>query len=136
MFGPQGLLPDSQRPLVQRLGVRILALSCVELRKVIQQVGHVEVPGSHGPFPDDQGPVVQRFGFRRLARPADLLPDSQGSPKQWLGFCILALVFVQDRQGVQRSGDIDVLGAKCSFSRPQSFLSPLDSLGVITLLLE
>ena len=41
MLGPQGLLSDPQRTLVERLGLGVLALGVVELRQVVEALGHV-----------------------------------------------------------------------------------------------
>ena len=45
MVGPQRLLPDRQGPLVERLGLRVLALVVVEPRQVVEARGHIGMVG-------------------------------------------------------------------------------------------
>ena len=65
--GPKRLFPDRQRPLVKRLGLRVLALVSVKLRQVVEARGHVGVLRAQRLFPDRQRPLVKGLGLRVLA---------------------------------------------------------------------
>ena len=75
---PQRLLFDRQRPLVQWLGLGVLALVFVEPRQIVQGRRRV-----------------------RVVWPQRLLVDRQRPLVQWLGLGVLALVVVEQRQIVQ-----------------------------------
>jgi hypothetical protein len=48
MLGSQGLLPDRQRALVERLGLHVAALGLVEFRQVVEVDGNVRVFRAQG----------------------------------------------------------------------------------------
>src|SRR6266567_4120858 len=64
MLRSQLLLPNLQRPLVERLGFRILALLTVETRKAVEWRGHIGMHWSYLLLPNLQRPPVERLGFR------------------------------------------------------------------------
>ena len=47
MIRAESLLIDRQRALIERLGLRVLALGAVQLREVVQARGHNGMIGSH-----------------------------------------------------------------------------------------
>ena len=67
MIRAEGLLPDRQRALVERLGLRVLALVVVQLREVVQARGHIGMIRAEGLLPDRQRALVERLGLRVLA---------------------------------------------------------------------
>ncbi len=67
MLGPVDLLEDRQRPLVERLSLGVVALGSVELRQVVEALGHIRVLGSEGLLPDRQRAFVERLGLRVVA---------------------------------------------------------------------
>ncbi len=55
---PESLLPNRQRTLVQRLGLRVPALVEVEPRQVVEALGDIWMLGAEGLFPDRQMEAV------------------------------------------------------------------------------
>ena len=88
MLRAQGLFPDRQCPLIERLGLRVLALVVVKRRQVVEARGYVGVLRAQGLFPDRQRPLVKRLGLR-----------------------VLALALVKLRQVVEAPGHVGVLRA-------------------------
>src|SRR5436305_1935939 len=84
----QPLLPDVQGPLVEQLGLLVLALLSVEERQIAERIDHLGMLGSQLLLPDVQSSLEERFG----------LP-------------VLALLNVEDRQIVERIGHLEMLGA-------------------------
>ncbi len=86
MLWPQGLLPDRQRPLVERLGFGVAALGVVQ-----------------------RGEIVEAGGDVRMIGPERLLPDRQGSPLERLGLGVAALGLVQIGEVVEALRDIGMV---------------------------
>ena len=63
MLGPEGLLEDRQRPLIERLGLGVPALGLVEQGQVVEALGHVRVLGPEGLLEDRQRPLIKRLGL-------------------------------------------------------------------------
>src|SRR5436305_687868 len=63
MFWAELLLPDAQGSLVERLGLRVLALTVVEVRQSVERTGYMRMLGSELQLPDTQGSLVERLGF-------------------------------------------------------------------------
>ena len=79
MIGTQRLLPDRQRPLVQRLGVGVTALILVEDGQIVQDCRYVGMVGAERLLLDRQRPLVQRLGLRITAlTPGTSRPDCSG----------------------------------------------------------
>src|SRR5712691_3589859 len=100
MLRAEGLLRDRQRPLVERLGLCVLALGAVEPCEVVQALGHIGMLRAKGFFPDRQRTFVERLGLR-----------------------VLALGIVEHREVVQDCGHIGMLRAKGFFpDRQRTFV--------------
>src|SRR5437016_10280669 len=63
MLRSQLLLPDAQGPLVEGLGLRILALLSVEVRQSMERGGHIRMVGSQLLLPNVQGALVEGLGL-------------------------------------------------------------------------
>src|SRR2546423_87866 len=63
----QPLLPDVQGPLVEQLGLLVLALHIVEVRQIAERVGLQGMLGSQLLLPDAQSSLEERFGLPVLA---------------------------------------------------------------------
>ena len=72
MLGAQRLLPDGERPLVERLGLRIGARGSVEHGEIVEARGRVGMLGAQRLLPDGERPLIERLGLRigALARRA------------------------------------------------------------------
>ena len=80
MIRAEGLLPYGQRALVERLGLRVLALCVVQPRQIVQARGHIGMIRAEGLLPDRQRALVERLGLRVLALlPCTVPPDCSGS---------------------------------------------------------
>ena len=64
MLGPQYLLLNCKRPLVQRLDLVVATLGAIEPRQVVEAGGHMRVLGPQHFFGNRQRPLGQRLGFR------------------------------------------------------------------------
>ena len=62
--GPSVASRDLEAALVERLGLRIPALSCVQDRQVVQAGGHVGVVGPELRLPDLEAAFEERLGLR------------------------------------------------------------------------
>ena len=67
MLGTERLLPDGERALIERLGLRVLALGMVEQRQVVEARGHIGMLGAEGLLPDGERALIERLGLRVLA---------------------------------------------------------------------
>ena len=67
MVGAEGLFPDRQRALVERLGLRVLALVAIQRGQIAQARGHTGMVGAEGLFFDRQRALVERLGLGVLA---------------------------------------------------------------------
>jgi len=111
MVRAKGLLRDRQRALVERLGLRVLALGAVEQCEVVQARGDIGMVRAKGLLRDRQRALVERLGLRVLAlgvvercevvqargdigmvRAEGLLIDRQRALVERLGLRVLALV--------------------------------------------
>ncbi len=63
MLGSEGLFPDRQRALMERLRLGVTACDPVKRRQIIEALAHIRMPGSEGLFPDRQRALVERLGF-------------------------------------------------------------------------
>ena len=63
MVGPEDLLEDRQRSLVERLGGGVAALCEVQPGQLVEAGGDRGMVRSEGLFPDYQGSSVERFGL-------------------------------------------------------------------------
>ena len=57
VLGPQGLLVDRQRPLVERLRLAVLTLGAIEPRQVVEAGGHAGMFRPQRLLPDRQRPL-------------------------------------------------------------------------------
>ncbi len=67
MLRPEGLLPDRQGALVERLGLGVLALVVVEQRVIVEAVGYIPMVRPEGLLPERQRPLVERLCLGVLA---------------------------------------------------------------------
>ena len=67
MRGPECLLPDGQRPLVERLGLLVESLLPVNLGEVVEALADIGMVWAEGLLPDRQRPPVKRLGLRVTA---------------------------------------------------------------------
>ena len=74
MIGAEGLLPNGQRPLEERLGLGVRALRLIQRREVVEARGHVGMVGAEGLLPDRQRALVERLGLRIRALRPDTAP--------------------------------------------------------------
>ena len=63
IIGPQGDLPNGQRPLVQRFRLGKLSLGVVKDRQVSEDGGDIGVIRTQHFLPDRERPLVQRLGL-------------------------------------------------------------------------
>ena len=89
MLGTEGLLPDAERALIERLGLRVLALGIVKHRQVVEARGHIGMLGTEGLLPDGERALIERLGLR-----------------------VLALGAIEHRQVVEALGHIGMLGTE------------------------
>ncbi len=89
MLRPKRLLVDRQRPLVERLGLGVLALDAVKLRQ-----------------------VIEARGYQGVLRPKRLLQDRERAFVEWLGLAVAALGVIDQRQVVETSGEAYVIRPK------------------------
>jgi hypothetical protein len=68
----EGLLADRQRALVERLGLDVPALLCVERGQVVEAVGDVGMVWAECLLLDRQGTLEQRLGSTDTITSADL----------------------------------------------------------------
>ena len=73
MVRAESLLPDRQRALVERLGLRVLALGDIQQREVVQALGHRGMIGAHRLLGDLQrllrhhdGAIIVSLPIQRL----------------------------------------------------------------------
>ena len=97
--GPTRFLANGDRPLEQRLRVRVTRFRAVEFAQIVQ----------HG------------CDFRMI-RTERLLPDRQRALVQRLGHGVLAQIVVDRAQVIQRHRDVGVIGAKLLLAQGQSLL--------------
>ena len=63
MLGAEGLLPDRQGSLVERLCLGVAALDTVQRGEVVEARGDVRVIGAEGRLPDRQRAPIERLGL-------------------------------------------------------------------------
>ncbi len=63
MIGPERLLVDRQRPLVERLGLGVAALVIIELSQIVQRQRNNGMIGPERLFFDRQRPLAERLGL-------------------------------------------------------------------------
>jgi hypothetical protein len=133
MLGTKGFLPHGDRPLVERLGLNILALSVVKPRQVVEAGGYVGVTRTQDFLANRQRPLVERLGLGILPLTAveqpqvieaggqagvvgaqGLLVNRQRPPVERLGLRVLALDAIQLTQVVEAGGNVRVLGTENS----------------------
>ena len=128
MIRPERLLPDRQRPLVERFSLIVSALIVVQRGEVIEAVGHIGMIRPESLFPDGQRPLVERF--RRLVaalhavqrgkvveaqrdigmfRPESLLLEGQRPIVERLHLLVSALVVVQHGKVIEAVGHIGMV---------------------------
>jgi len=60
MVRAEGLLPNRQRALVERLSLREMALAEEQVREAVQARAHIGMIRTEGLFPDRQRPLIER----------------------------------------------------------------------------
>src|SRR5580704_2843380 len=113
MIGPKGFLADCQCPLVERLPLGILPLGRVQVREVVQALGHIWMVGPKGFLADCQCPLVER-----------------------LRLVILSQGIISPPQLLQCGGSVWIFSSECLFRNMQSLRRKWESLVVFSLLLK
>ena len=83
MLRPQRLLPDPQRPLVERLRFGVLALGMIKHRQVVEAGGHVRVLRPQRLLPDPQRPLVERLGLAVASALMEVIPSLVEQPRRF-----------------------------------------------------
>ena len=152
-FGPERLLADRQRALVERLGLGVAALAWYSVGQVVEGGGHVGMARRRAPSrgsparagraarPRRSWPwrsvqrrqVVEDRGHVGMVRAERLLADRQRALVERLGLGVAALVVVQRRQVVQRCGVVGMVRAQRLLADRQRALVERLGLGVAAL---